>query len=82
MPQIEVTFDIDANGIVHVSAKDKATGKEQSIRIQASGGLSDAEIKRMVKDAEAHADEDKKKRELVEARNHAERSGPRRPRSS
>jgi molecular chaperone DnaK len=72
VPQIEVTFDIDANGIVHVSAKDKATGKEQSIRIQASGGLSDAEIERMVKDAEAHAAEDKKKRELVEARNQAE----------
>ena len=72
VPQIEVTFDIDANGIVHVSAKDKATGKEQSIRIQASGGLSDAEIDKMVKDAESHAAEDKKKRELVEARNHAE----------
>ena len=72
VPQIEVTFDIDANGIVHVSAKDKATGKEQSIRIQASGGLSDAEIEQMVKDAEAHAAEDKKKRELVEARNQAE----------
>jgi molecular chaperone DnaK len=72
VPQIEVTFDIDANGIVHVSAKDKATGKEQSIRIQASGGLSDAEIERMIKDAEAHASEDKKKRELVEARNQAE----------
>ena len=72
MPQIEVTFDIDANGIVHVSAKDKATGKEQSIRIQASGGLSDNEIERMVKDAESHAAEDKKKRELVEAKNHAE----------
>ncbi|MEZ5898794.1 MAG: molecular chaperone DnaK [Hyphomicrobiaceae bacterium] len=72
VPQIEVTFDIDANGIVHVSAKDKATGKEQSIRIQASGGLSDADIDKMVKDAEAHAAEDKKKRELVEARNQAE----------
>jgi molecular chaperone DnaK len=72
VPQVEVTFDIDANGIVHVSAKDKATGKEQSIRIQASGGLSDSEIERMVKDAEAHAAEDKKKRELVEARNQAE----------
>jgi molecular chaperone DnaK len=72
MPQIEVTFDIDANGIVHVSAKDKATAKEQSVRIQASGGLSDAEIQRMVKDAEAHAAEDKKLRELVEAKNHAE----------
>lgn len=72
VPQVEVTFDIDANGIVHVSAKDKATGKEQSVRIQASGGLSDAEVERMVKDAEAHASEDKKKRELVEARNQAE----------
>jgi molecular chaperone DnaK len=72
VPQIEVTFDIDANGIVHVSAKDKATGKEQSIRIQASGGLSDSEIDRMVKDAESHAAEDKKKRELIEAKNHAE----------
>jgi molecular chaperone DnaK len=72
VPQIEVTFDIDANGIVHVSAKDKATSKEQSIRIQASGGLSDNEIDRMVKDAEAHAAEDKKKKELVEAKNHAE----------
>ncbi len=72
VPQIEVTFDIDANGIVHVAAKDKATGKEQSIRIQASGGLSDDEINKMVKDAEAHAAEDKKKRDLVEARNQAE----------
>jgi molecular chaperone DnaK len=72
VPQVEVTFDIDANGIVHVSAKDKATGKEQSVRIQASGGLSDAEIERMVKDAEEHASEDKKQRDLVEARNHAE----------
>ena len=72
VPQIEVTFDIDANGIVHVSAKDKATGKEQSIRIQASGGLSDADIDKMVKDAEAHAAEDKKKRELVEVRNQTE----------
>jgi molecular chaperone DnaK len=72
VPQIEVTFDIDANGIVHVSAKDKATGKEQSVRIQASGGLSDAEVERMVKDAESHAAEDKQKRELIEARNHAE----------
>jgi molecular chaperone DnaK len=72
VPQIEVTFDIDANGIVHVSAKDKATGKEQSIRIQASGGLSDADIEKMVKEAEANAAEDKKKRELVEARNQAE----------
>ncbi len=72
MPQIEVTFDIDANGIVHVSAKDKATGKEQQIRIEASGGLSDADIEKMVKDAEAHASEDKKQRELVEVRNQAE----------
>ena len=72
VPQIEVTFDIDANGIVNVSAKDKGTGKEQQIRIQASGGLSDAEIDKMVKDAESHAEEDKKRRELVEARNHAE----------
>lgn len=72
MPQIEVTFDIDANGIVNVSAKDKATGKEQAIRIQASGGLKDADIEKMVKDAEAHADEDKKKRELIEAKNKAE----------
>jgi len=74
MPQIEVTFDIDANGIVNVSAKDKATGKEQQIRIQASGGLSDADIEKMVKDAQAHAAEDKKRRELVEARNHADAS--------
>jgi len=72
MPQIEVTFDIDANGIVNVTAKDKATGKEQAIQIQASGGLSDADIDRMVKDAEAHATEDKARRELVEARNHGE----------
>jgi molecular chaperone DnaK len=72
VPQIEVTFDIDANGIVNVSAKDKATGKEQQIRIQASGGLNDEEIDRMVHDAEAHAEEDKKRKELVEARNHAE----------
>ena len=72
VPQIEVTFDIDANGIVNVSAKDKATGKEQQIRIQASGGLSDADIERMVKDAEAHADDDKKRKELVEAKNHGE----------
>ncbi|MTJ83950.1 MAG: molecular chaperone DnaK [Telmatospirillum sp.] len=72
MPQIEVTFDIDANGIVSVSAKDKATGKEQQIRIQASGGLSDSDIDRMVKDAEAHAADDKKRKEAVEARNHAD----------
>jgi molecular chaperone DnaK len=69
VPQIEVTFDIDANGIVSVTAKDKATGKEQQIRIQASGGLSDADIQKMVKDAESHAAEDKKRRELVEAKN-------------
>jgi len=72
MPQIEVTFDIDANGIVSVSAKDKATGKEQQIRIQASGGLNDSDIDKMVKDAEAHAAEDKKRKEAVEARNHAD----------
>src|SRR5512138_536471 len=69
VPQVEVTFDIDANGIVHVSAKDLATGKEQQIRIQASGGLSEADIQKMVKDAELHAEEDKKKRELIDARN-------------
>jgi molecular chaperone DnaK len=72
MPQIEVTFDIDANGIVNVTAKDKATNKEQQIRIQASGGLSDTDIDKMVKDAEAHAAEDKLRRELVDAKNHAE----------
>src|SRR3979490_2429443 len=72
MPQIEVTFDIDANGIVNVSARDKATGKEQQIRIQASGGLSDADIQKMVKDAEANAAEDKKRREAVDAKNHAD----------
>ncbi len=72
VPQIEVTFDIDANGIVNVSAKDKATNKEQQIRIQASGGLSDAEIEKMVKEAEANAAEDKKRKDLVEAKNHAE----------
>ncbi|HEY8563931.1 MAG TPA: molecular chaperone DnaK [Beijerinckiaceae bacterium] len=72
VPQIEVTFDIDANGIVNVTAKDKATSKEQQIRIQASGGLSDADIDRMVKEAESHAAEDKKRRELVEARNGGE----------
>ena len=72
VPQVEVTFDIDANGIVQVSAKDKATGKEQQIRIQASGGLSEAEIQKMVKDAELHAEEDKKKRELIDARNQGE----------
>src|SRR5687767_6043596 len=72
VPQIEVTFDIDANGIVNVSAKDKGTGKEHQIRIQASGGLSDADIEKMVKDAEANAESDKKRRALVEARNQAE----------
>ncbi|WP_292979867.1 molecular chaperone DnaK, partial [Oceanicaulis sp. UBA6590] len=72
MPQIEVTFDIDANGLVNVSAKDQATGKEQAIRIQASGGLSDSDIEQMVKDAEANADADKKRRELVDAKNNAE----------
>jgi molecular chaperone DnaK len=72
VPQIEVTFDIDANGIVQVSAKDKGTGKEQQIRIQASGGLSDADIEQMVKDAEANAEADKKRRETVEAKNQAE----------
>ncbi|MEW6296390.1 MAG: molecular chaperone DnaK, partial [Thermodesulfobacteriota bacterium] len=70
VPQIEVTFDIDANGIVHVNAKDLGTGKEQSIRITASSGLTEEEIKRMVRDAEAHAEEDKRKRERIEARNH------------
>jgi len=72
IPQIEVTFDIDANGIVNVSAKDKATGKEQQIKIQASGGLTDEDIEGMVKDAESHADEDKKRKETVDARNHAD----------
>ena len=72
MPQIEVTFDIDANGIVHVSAKDLGTGKEQSIRITASSGLSDEEINKLVKDAESHAEDDKKKKELIEARNQAD----------
>jgi molecular chaperone DnaK len=72
MPQIEVTFDIDANGIVNVSARDKATGKEQQIRIQASGGLSETDIEKMVKDAEANAAEDKKRREAVDAKNHAD----------
>ena len=72
VPQVEVTFDIDANGIVHVTAKDKATAKEQSIRIQANGGLSDTDIDQMVKDAEAHASEDKKRKELVEAKNQAD----------
>jgi molecular chaperone DnaK len=72
VPQIEVTFDIDANGIVNVQASDKATGKEQSIRIQASGGLTEADINRMVKEAESHAEEDKKRREMVEVKNQAE----------
>ena len=72
VPQIEVTFDIDANGIVNVSAKDKASGKEQTIRIQASGGLTEADIQRMVREAEAHAEEDKRRKELVEARNQAD----------
>jgi molecular chaperone DnaK len=72
VPQVEVTFDIDANGIVHVSAKDKATNKEQSIRIQASGGLSDSDIEKMVKEAEANAESDKRRRGAVEAKNNAE----------
>ncbi|MCK5098515.1 MAG: Hsp70 family protein, partial [Desulfobacteraceae bacterium] len=72
VPQIEVSFDIDANGIVHVSAKDNATGKEQSIRITAASGLSDEDIDKMIKDAELHADEDKAKKELVDARNTAD----------
>jgi molecular chaperone DnaK len=72
MPQVEVTFDVDANGILNVKAKDKTSGKEQSIRIEASSGLSDEDIKRMQQDAEAHADEDKKKMELVEAKNFAD----------
>jgi molecular chaperone DnaK len=71
-PQIEVTFDIDANGIVNVSARDKATGKEQQIRIQASGGLTEQDIQRMVREAEQHAEEDRKRRELIEARNQAD----------
>jgi len=72
VPQIEVNFDIDANGILNVSAKDRATGKEQSIRIEASSGLSDEEIEKMKKDAEAHADDDKKKRDLIDAKNTAD----------
>lgn len=72
MPQIEVTFDIDANGILHVSAKDKATGKENKITIKANSGLSEEEIKRMEEDAAQYADEDRKLRELVDARNHAD----------
>ena len=74
VPQIEVTFDIDANGILNVSAKDKATGKEQTIRIEASSGLSEDEIEKMVKDAEAHAEEDKERREKVETRNRADQA--------
>jgi molecular chaperone DnaK len=72
MPQIEVTFDIDANGILHVSAKDLGTGKEQSIRITASSGLIEEEIKRMMRDADAHVEEDKRKKQLAEARNEAD----------
>merc|ERR1711939_590230 len=72
IPQIEVTFDIDANGIVNVSAKDKATGKEQQIRIQASGGSSDSDIEKMIKDAEQNAEADKERREMVETKNQAE----------
>ena len=72
LPQIEVAFDIDANGLVNVTAKDKATGKEQQIRIQASGGLSDSDIETMVREAETHAEEDKSRRALVEARNQAD----------
>jgi len=72
VPQIEVTFDIDANGILHVSAKDRATGKEQSIRIEASSGLNEAEIQRLVKDAEAHASEDRERKEAIESRNRAD----------
>jgi molecular chaperone DnaK len=72
VPQVEVTFDIDANGILHVSAKDKGTGKEQSIRITASSGLSDEEINKMTQDAESHASEDQKRRQLAEAKNEAD----------
>ena len=72
VPQVEVTFDIDANGIVNVSAKDKGTGKEQQIKIQASGGLSEEEIDKMVKEAEANAEEDKKKREVIDTKNQAD----------
>jgi molecular chaperone DnaK len=72
VPQIEVTFDIDANGIVNVSARDQATGKEQAIRIQASGGLSEQEIERMIREAETHAAEDRRRRELIDARNEAD----------
>src|SRR5690606_32650623 len=69
VPQIEVAFDIDANGILHVTAKDRATGKEQKVRIEASSGLTEAEIEKMVKDAEAHAGEDRERKEKIEARN-------------
>jgi molecular chaperone DnaK len=72
VPQIEVTFDIDANGIVNVSAKDKSSGKQQTIRIQASGGLNEAEVQRMIREAEAHAEEDRRRRELVDVRNQAD----------
>src|SRR5207253_9436893 len=72
MPQIEVTFDIDANGILHVSAKDLGTSKEKKIRIESSSGLSQSEVERMRHEAESHADEDKKKFELIDARNHAD----------
>jgi molecular chaperone DnaK len=72
VPQIEVTFDVDANGIMNVSAKDKATGRSQHITITASSGLSDAEVEKMRKDAEAHADDDRKRKELIEARNNAD----------
>merc|ERR1719498_2105349 len=72
MPQIEVTFDIDANGIANVSSRDKATGKEQQITIQSSGGLSDAQVEQMVRDPEAHADADKNRKELIEAKNEAD----------
>jgi molecular chaperone DnaK len=72
VPQIEVTFDIDANGIVNVSAKDKSSGKQQTIRIQASGGLNEAEVQRMIREAEAHAEEDRRRRELVDIRNQAD----------
>jgi molecular chaperone DnaK len=78
VPQIEVTFDIDANGIVNVTARDKATGKEQQIRIQASGGLSEADIQRMVREAEQHAEEDRRRREVAEARNQGRRDHPHR----
>src|SRR5262249_30145937 len=72
MPQIEVAFDIDANGILHVSAKDLGTGKEKKIRIESSSGLSQAEVEKMRREAESHADEDKRKHELIDARNHAD----------